>query len=295
MIASKLLNWISVNIASFLLDLLNGIINWAMSGIVSLFELGIKLMESSNITKATACVTAISVALVSLMVAKQIFTVYIMETDGDSDSDPLQLLVKASQALALICCNSMIFNYTLKLSQQFTKDFLGSVEVSEFSVGMLKKVGKLAEALILPTPDPTELIAAIFFIIITVFMIILALKAGLRGAELTLMKILFPFFCVDLLTPTKERFNSFITTYLITFFGYSIQLLCIKLFVTSFVSADVNSFESYIQACIWLYMAIKTPKWLEKFCYSSGIGIGAGNGAKSVASMAMQAVTKIKG
>lgn len=288
----NILNWISVNICDFMIDILNGMIEWAMGGIISLFELGIDFINNPSITAATACVTAISVTLVSVMVAKQIFTVYIMETDGDPDSDPLQLLVKASQALALICCNTMIFNYLLKLSQQFTTEFLGTVGVQDFSASVSDKVAALVATTAGSAFPPTSLITASFYIVIIGLMVLLALKAGLRGCELTLMKILFPFFCVDLLSTTKERFNAFITTYMITFFGYSLQLLCIKLFMTNFASSRAQSFQDCIVACAWLYMALKTPKWLEKFCYSSGIGGGAGNGAKSAASMIMQAAVR---
>ena len=111
-------------------------------------------------------------------------------------------------------------------------------------------------------------------LLLLVGFIIFSIVAGIRGAELTLMKILFPLFAVDLLTTNRERWNSFFTTYVITFLSYSVQLLCFKLCNMTFVTIDYggNFNIRFITVIGWMVMMIRAPKWMEKFAYSSGLG-----------------------
>ena len=52
--------------------------------------------------------------------------------------------------------------------------------------------------------------------------IMLVIKAALRGVELAVMKILVPIFSVDNITVSAERWNAFLTAYVVVFFGYII-------------------------------------------------------------------------
>ncbi|BDF45182.1 hypothetical protein CE91St56_23050 [Lachnospiraceae bacterium] len=267
------MNWITSNIVSFLNESLESFYEFVSDGLNTLFQVAQAAANSSEVSSACAVTTGIGITLVLLMVLKQIFTIYVMETDGDSDANPLQLLVKASEALALICCNQYIFNLLLKLSDAFLYEITGSVSLDNVS-GTIGRV-------ILGNSSTESVTFPIFLIAVLIFVIILGCKAGIRGVELALSKILFPIFCGDLLSVNREKWNQFISSYCIIFFGYALQLFCVKMFSAQFGGGE--HLTDYAFSLVWLFMAIKAPEWLQRYTYSSGLKNVIGGGLRNAA------------
>lgn len=271
------MNWITKNICEFLTEMAQNFIDFVSDGINALFELAVNACNTSEISGAVGVTSGVAVTLVIAMVLKQILTVYVLETDGDPDSDPLQLLVKAAEAIALISCNGMIFDLLLRMSTALTADIVGSVNLTGVTGVIRNAIGSMTTG---------NVILPLFMIFIIICVIILGIKAGIRGVELSLMKIAFPFFCVDLIGTGRERWNNFFASYLVTFFGYTLQVFCVRVFITAFSGGE--TLASYAVAMGWLYMAIKVPEWLQKYVYSTGIGRGIGGGVRMLPFAVMQ-------
>lgn len=271
------MNWITKNISEFLIESANNFIEFVSDAINKMFDLAVDACNTSEVSQAVGVTTGVAMTLVIAMVLKQILTVYVLETDGDPDADPLQLLVKAAQAVALIACNGAVFDLMLQMSSAFASDVVGSVNVSEATGVVRFAIGNIVSG---------NIILPIFFMIILIFLIILGIKAGLRGIELSLMKVAFPLFCIDLIGTNKERWNNFLAAYVVTFFGYVLQILCVRVFIRSFVGGE--TLTSYAVALGWLFMAIKTPEWLQKFVYTTGIGRSITGAARMAPFMLMQ-------
>lgn len=273
------MNWITKNIGEFLVDTLQNFCDFISDSINGLFELAVNACDTDELSGISGVTSAIAITLVAAMVLKQILTIYVLETDGDPDSDPLQLLVKGSEAIALIACNGAIFDLLLEMSTRFTSDVTHGVNVSS-AIGIVRNIafeGITGTGLI---------ILPLFLIMLIIFMIILGIKAGLRGIELSLMKIAFPIFCVDLIGTNKERWNNFLASYVVTFFGYALQMLCFKVFILSLKGGE--TLTSYAVALGWIFMAIKTPEWLQKFVYTTGIARNISGAARMAPFMLMQ-------
>ena len=63
-----------------------------------------------------------SIAFIVFLTIKQYFTVYVLETDGDPDADPLDIFLRAAQAIAVAVCCDWIFDFFLQFSSSFTFD-----------------------------------------------------------------------------------------------------------------------------------------------------------------------------
>ena len=266
------MNWITNNISEFLKETLQSFVDFISDGMNALFSFAATAGESTEVNGACAVTTGIAITLVLLMCLKQIFAIYVMETEGDADANPLQLIVKASQAIALISCNAYVFNLLMRLANAFSDEVTGGVDVQ----GIVPLVAQII------TSITSGMIALpVFLILLLILVIIMGIKAGIRGAELALMKILFPIFCVDLLSVNREKWSSFIASYLVTFFGYTLEIFCIKMFITNFSGG--TSLSGYVVSVAWMYMAIKTPEWLQKYTYTSGLKGIIGGGARNMA------------
>ena len=258
------MNWLTKQINEFIADAILDFTDFFKQGVIDLFNLGTKFAELDEIKGAINATTIVAMALVVVLVGKEILSTYIFETNGDPDGDPYQLLVKASQSICLICCNDIIFNFMVTISQKLGTDMKVAVTPETIFVK--------TNALYLNATDvPTKIINTIFIIIFLIFTVTLALKAGFRGVELAFMKTLFPIFSLDLITISGERWNAFWSSYLITFLGYIIQMLAFTMGIDQYTIAITSDPSKYLIAAAFMIFAINVPKWLEKFAYSSGL------------------------
>lgn len=263
------MNWATEVVLNICNDFLQDVVNVITGFVQNFYASAENMVQDKVIENAATAVSGVVILLTILVVSKNLFTTYVAQTDGDADADPLQMLVKAAQTLAVTGISAVMTDKFLSYSRHFT-DFLTSnvkVDMDGFDV--------MLGALITMSP-----IGMLVSSIITIMIIIFLVRGAIRGAELCLMKILLPIFSIDLLTVSHERWNAFITSYLITLFGYSLQLLCFRVAITKMTSP--SDFSALLIAVGFMYMAIKSPSWLEKFCYSSGLSRTATAGAQSL-------------
>lgn len=235
------------------------------------------LFNESYIAVAADVTTQAATVFLSVLAVKHILTTYVLETDGDKDMDPLQYLVKVTVSIALIQISPFLMNYLLKLAEKASSAMIGSTNFA------------LKQELTIPEFLNNSVVKATGVLVMCVYavaMIMLLVKACIRIAELCLMKILLPLFACDIVTPSRERWNAFIVSYLITIFGYIIQLFSLNLSIKYYSGA--YEMGSIMLSFGLMYFAVKAPKWLEKFCYSSGIGQSIGGVGRSAIYMAPQ-------
>lgn len=274
------MNWVTKNIFGFISDLMSGILNVYGSMIGNIFEtVADANLSSSLITNASAFTAVFAIAFLAVTAEKQYLDVYVFQTAGDPDADPLDLIVRVAQALAVIGSSTWIFNELMAFSKIFTNDLLKSAHEDDVYEHFLRLIAEAAD-----TVSEQSLGFLIAILLMLIGFIIFSVIAGIRGAELTLMKLLFPIFAVDLLTTNRERWKNFITTCVITVFGYSLQLILFKLCSMVFVQVDLGGGSAVKFATVigYLVLMIRAPKWLEKFAYTTGIS----NTATSAARMA---------
>lgn len=277
------INWITKNMTETASDYLNGGLGFFQDWIISIFDGNIEIFKAAEVEAATLVTKSVSIVLVIIMTFKYIWSTYVMEMDGDPDQDPLQVFVKASVCLAVIEGNSVIFDLFNTISKKFTADMAGACDAHTFCL-------KFSSVLSYLTMSSVK--AAILVIILAIcliLVIIFSFKAGLRAGELMLMKIVFPLFSIDKLSANQERWNAFFTSYVVTFFSYSLQLFCIRIglnrVIAALIEGESASFINYFSALVCFWLAIKTPKWLEKWVYSSGIGQAIGNTGRTMTYM----------
>jgi len=277
-------NWITENILKSLADAVSGFLDMYGELIGNIFDkVADANVNSGPVVNASNFMLIFSLALLGLLAAKQILDVYVFQTSGDPDAEPLELAVRIAQACAVVCSSAWIFDEFLKFSRYFTNDFLQSVQdtgnVSQHMNGLIEEAVATMDTL---QSQAVGMILTLVLVFVGFF--IFCIVAGLRGAELTLMKIIMPLFAMDLLTTNRERWNSFFTTYLITFFAYSLQLFEFKMCSMTFMSIEYagNYSMKFLIVIGWLVLMIRTPHWIEKFAYSSGIARAASGGLRAI-------------
>ena len=279
-------NWLLSLLFSAIASLLTGVINVFASFINNIFEVMYQINVGLKLDTVVNYTVAAGLACVGFAAVKQILEVYVFETEGDSEDDPLELITRVCIAVAMIVCGSWLLEQLIVLAGKLTNDVSG-LEIAK------KEEDFLTTALtsILGVFKGDSTIRAFVFICLLVAMIvgfcIFVIHAAKRGAELMLYKIMLPIIAVDLLTTNKERWNAFFTECIICVFGYVIQVFCFRIMLTLFNDLMGAPYElKYSLAVLgWLVVVLSTPKWLEKFAYSSGIGNAAKGGMRTATFM----------
>lgn len=119
------MSWVTKKIYDFLMDLIGDVIGTFSDLIMDLYSGRVsEIVSSSQVLGAVMVTTGIATTLVSFMVIKQLFCIYILETEGDAEADPLQQLVKATVAIALIQTNSVVLSALLRYAALFGTEVL---------------------------------------------------------------------------------------------------------------------------------------------------------------------------
>lgn len=271
------MSWITTGLCEFFSDMIGSAIEYFGEFINNIFYSVVDLNnENVYVNGAFKFMIAAALALIVLLSIKQVFSTYVMETDNDSDADPFELVVRIAQTVAVITCSGEIFNITLKISKEFASDLIGS---TSDSVSLVRKTQELLS--IPPGEMGGRLFAFILVLLITVgTFLVFTFISVMRGAEIIAMKIMLPVFALDLLGTRRERWNNFFTGYMIAFFSYGIQILFYTIAMKSFVSSNWNKPEYMLGTIGFLILAIKSPKFLEKFLYVSGVSQAASGGIR---------------
>lgn len=287
--------WFMSTVNDYLYSLMSGFIEAFGSFINNIFNTVWEVNELLNFERMEKYTVRIALAYVVFKAVKQGLDVYVFETEGDPDSDPLELLTRVFQTSAIIYCGTWVINRLITIAGIMATDVIikipqvaeKEVEITEssFSNNFIKMIDTFYGASrykgkaighILTLLCLAMLIATIIFVF----------HAGKRGAELTLFKILLPLVAVDLLTTSRDRWKQFFSEMMICIFGYIVQVFSFNVFLILIGNSveDLSSMTNYLLAALgWLIVVVSAPKWLSKWMYSSGIGNGAKGGARSAA------------
>lgn len=276
------MNWLTESITNFVADIFNQIMEAVNNEINQAFQLATRVAASDPIIGAADAATVLAGMLVGVMAIKHILSIYILETEGDADADPMQLIVKCAQTMAVIFTSGLVYD--------FMADFAGNIFSFIMNAAELETkftIGEAIQSACMALGEGTFL-NTIMSIVLLVGIILLLIKAGIRGVELSLMRILYPVMAIDLMSTGREKWSAFFTSYCVVFFGYTIQVLswhlslCFMFGTSGFGGiAGEGTFLALCFSMAFLFFAIKAPKWLEKFIYSSGFGSLMAGGART--------------
>ncbi|MCC8027690.1 MAG: hypothetical protein LIP16_20590 [Clostridium sp.] len=290
-----ILNFITKNlIAGFLANIITGLLEWLGNFVNGIFDVIAEAnMDLPFIVNVKDFTIQFALSLVVVLGIWKYFTIYVLETEGDPDADGIDILVRCSQAIAIICCNNWIFNSFMSFSQKFSSDILAQIERNEGGYSGFAEAINNAMGVLVSGFTSTGAIWILFLAVLVGGIVTFLVIAGIRGAELSLMNIMCPLFACFLVNSSHEQWDNFFVKYVTTFMYYSVQLFSYNMFMLcctdmlTVVDGLTGMPIVAIQTIGWAVLMIRGPKWMENFIYSSGIGNAARGGSQSVMHGAM--------
>ena len=280
MSVNPVFNYATEMILGFIGDVITDIYSNVGLIITDIYTYTVEVNQTNEVSAVCGFSMMLGAALCGLVVIKQIIGTYGIGTEGDPDQDPIEIIFRLCKALGFMGMNSWLFTEFLKFSTALGKDITRTMS----GTGGNAMYDKLIDSINRSSGSPTWMFCNGAIVIAVV---LFAISACLRGAELTLNKVLLPIFCLDILNSNPEKWKMFIFQYGVGFMSYILQMFCFNMFVIQFLRMPSLGMKEFIVLIGWLVLSIKTPSWLEKYIYATGTGRALGQGASRLGQVIM--------
>ena len=199
------------------------------------------LIKGLSLSKVNAVILKYAIALLILKFVQKGFSIYILQSDGDPDHDPIHILTGFCQAVAISVTFLGLYTPLVNIFETFTKAILTAIG----SKGEIEAIKDQFLLTLFGNGITTVLLLIIFLIII--FLIYIQIIKN--GAELMVLKFAIPLLSVGLMDSDGGSFK--IADYFASIsYGFIINRAC-------------NLVRS-----IWI-MALKGPKLIQDYLFAN--------------------------
>ncbi len=209
----------------------------------------IGISGSSMVEMLFEIILGFGVSLIILKFLKKGFECYVMWTDGDPDSEPVYLVTRFIQAIAVAVCFPMLYEWMADITTNLIGELLSAIGVST-NYNWQAWVDGLASA---------GIVTAVFGLVFVISYFMLYFQFLMRGLEIMILRIGLPLACVGLLDNDKGVFRTYIMKFFQTTFSVVVQITLCKLGIGMMINMSVF----WGIAC--MVLAIKTPRFLSDF------------------------------
>lgn len=229
---------------------------------------------------------ALAFTILVIKAMNEAFQTYILYQNGDPDSDPSGLLIRTAQAVAIISTLpwiiTQIFTFGTKVALDVAGLGTGQTGISDWSI----IISAMSTGIIIP----------LIGIALAICLLVVAIQASIRGAELALMSVIGPIMALNLTANNRSAWTSWFKQIVIICIAQALQIFMLQgaLGILTRPSSSINESGMFL-IFGWLWVTIKTPKFLQQFAYSTGFTGAVGGGTKQAGSMYLMRKMMAKG
>ena len=216
---------------------------------------GVQILDFSEVKKI---ILTFSISLIILKFLKKGFDTYIMWTEGDQETLPTTFILYFIRAIVVALSFNTLYDWIINVAKDLANQLLVALDISN-QAGLTQNLASVASI---------GITSCIFALIGLVMLFILYIQFIVRGIELFVLKLGFPLACVGLVDSDKGVFAVFIKKFYQVALTVVVQIVLVKLAMLLLISTQV------INAVAVMFMAIKTPKFLQEFTLTTGGGSG---------------------
>lgn len=217
---------------------------------------GIAVLSFENLKTV---ITSFAICLIILKFLKKGFDIYILWTEGESDTPPLTFIMYFIRAIVVLLSATILWDWVVEIIKSFGTSLLNAMSFSTtftLTTAIVNFVtGGIFNAII-------GLVAIILYFVLYIQFI-------MRGLEIWILKIGFPIACVGLVQADGGGFNSYFEKILKSMITVVVQIILCKLSMMLIASSQ------FLYTIAAIILALKTPRFLQDIMMVSGGGIGS--------------------
>lgn len=218
----------------------------------------------------------LGISMILVKFLKKGFECYVGWSEGDPDSDPVQLVVGFIKAIAVAVCFPVLYGFLAE----------GVTEITDLVITAVGDATALSLSSLIAGLIGQGLIAAIIMLVFFVMLFVLWIQFLGRGLEIAVLRIGMPWACMGLIDSDKGVFGTYIKRLFQSVFTVIVQIALVKLSI----GMMLNNHGFWAIACIM--MSFKTPKLLQDFLMSYGPSPAIGQAARGIGVVVRKLVTK---
>ena len=240
----------------------DNVINSAFNGLIDMCfnaenyitsNFGSTVISFSNLK---ALILSLSISLIVLKFLKKGFDMYILWTDGESDTPPLTYIVYFIRAIVVAICFSILYDWVIDIAKSFGTSILSAVNLGS-EITLTTTIANIATG---------GLFTAIVALIAMILLFVLYIQFLMRSLEMFVLKLGFPLACVGLVNPDGGVFKSYSEKLIKSVLTVLVQIILCKIAIVLIFNVKL------LFGIAAIIMAIKTPKFLQEFMLGGGTG-----------------------
>ena len=217
---------------------------------------GIAVLSFENLK---TIITSFALCLIILKFLKKGFDIYILWTEGESDTPPLTFIMYFIRAMVILICSTILWEWVVDIIKSFGTSLLNAMSFST-TFTLTTAIVNFATG---------GIFNAIIGLVAIILYFILYIQFIMRGLEIWILKIGFPISCVGLVDADGGSFNSYFEKILKSMVTVIVQIILCKLSMMLIAS------QQFIYTIATIILALKTPRFLQDIMMVSGGGFGS--------------------
>ena len=219
---------------------------------------------------------ALGISMIVIKFLKKGFECYVGWSEGDPDSDPMQLVVNFVRALAVAVCFPVLYGWLAD----------GVGEMTDQLITVIGDATAPTLSTVVATIATGGLFAALTILIFFIMLFVLWVQFIGRGLEIVVLRCGMPWACMGLLDSDKGVFGTYLKRLFQSVLSVIVQVSLVKLGIGMMIQGH----GFWAIAC--LMMSMKTPKLLQDFLMSYGPGGGLNSAAQGAGLIIRKLATK---
>ena len=253
---SKLITLLIIDFLEGLFDFLG---NEMLTGIVPLAlhaEEHMKNLGIDGFSTLFRIFLDFGISLIILKFLKKGFEIYVLWSDGDADSDPVQLLTNFFRAMAIALTFPVLYSWLAKIIEDFSNQTLNAIGLN----------ANTSFPALISTLTTASFFSVLSFLVFFIIFILLYIQFIRKGLEILILRIGLPLACVGLMDADKGVFRTYIQKFFQSTLTVLVQVVLAKLGLSLMFSGHL------FWGIAAEYFAVKTPSFLQEFLIFSGGG-----------------------
>lgn len=211
------------------------------------------LIKGLDLSKVSSVILQYAIALLILKFVQKGFMIYVLQSDGDPDHDPIQILTGFCQAVAISVTFLGLYTPLVNIFETFTKAILNAIG----SKGEIEAIKDQILSTLLGQGITTVLLIIVFIVIV----FLIYIQIIMNGAELMILKLAIPILSVGLMDSDGGAFKVAGKKFLQMGFTCTLQIILLRLAMALLLTSHP------IWAVAFGSLALKGPRLIQDYLF----------------------------
>lgn len=231
-------------------------------------------MKTFSLDKVSGVILKFALVVIVIKFLQKAFFIYIVQSDGDPDADPAQLLIGFFQSIAISVTFMSLYTPLINALKDFANQMLKAMSGKTEA----QMMGKLVFTNLVGSAGIADILLIIIYLILV---LILYIKFIQNGLELMVLKLSIPFLSVGLMDSDGGVFKTGIKKFFQIGFTCLIQIVLLRMSIALLVAMHP------IWSVAAAVTALSTPKLMQDllFVRMGGGAMGKLYGVNMIRSM----------